>query len=160
MCVFSSLEMAALSQGLEQMRGFRDWCAANYPGGGYPSKVDKLLAAWFKHKGIEPIPYYQFQGADPGPVLEMIDKTGRMACITYGYGERYGRTIAHMVNSPCYRKYGCVLDNNFPCKPGDENQYEWMDRDELVRRMKIGTGQAWIFVWLTPPPPPAPRSAK
>ena len=44
MCVFTSIEMAALHAGLEQMRGFRNWVAEKYAGGGWPDKVDKLLA--------------------------------------------------------------------------------------------------------------------
>ena len=158
MCVFSAVEMAARYQGLEQMRGWRDWCAANYKGGGYPSKVDNLLSAWWKKKGIEPIPYLQFEGHDPEETLRRIDKTNRMACITYGQSPRYPNLIAHMVNCINYGvKYGVVLDNNFP---GDD-KYEWMEKAELVRRIRIQTnrqlGSAWVFVWLTPGSPPSPK---
>lgn len=153
MCVMSSIEMAARYQGLEELRGLRDWCAKE-PGGGYPSKVDRQLAAFFKAKGIKPIPYLQYEGRKPEALLEMIDKTGRMACITYGYSPRYGGRIAHMVCSPMYRgKYGVVLDNNFP----GEAKYEWMSKAELVNRINSGGG-GWVFVWLTPAPPPVPRN--
>jgi hypothetical protein len=163
MCVFTSIEMAARAQGLEQMRGYRDWWASVSKGGGWPDQVDKSLKAWFKHKGIQPIPYVQYEGKEPERVMSLIDKTGRMACITYGWGERYGTSIAHMVCSPGFRgKYGVVLDNNFVAKKTangwDENIYEWMDQAELCRRMKLGSGAAWIFVWLPPPPPPAARN--
>src|ERR1041385_8595259 len=47
MCVNSSIEMAARAQGLEQMRGYRDWTAQIAGGGSYPDKVDKQLAQWF-----------------------------------------------------------------------------------------------------------------
>jgi hypothetical protein len=158
MCVFTSIEMAARYQGLEQMRGWRDWAAANYAGGGYPQKVDQLLSAWWKAKSIKPIPYLQFEGKDPETIMATIDRTNRMASITYGYSPRYGRGIAHMVNAILYGdKYGTVLDNNFI---GDD-KYEWMDKAELVRRMRLTpngqAGSAWVFVWLTPGSPPPPK---
>src|ERR1700680_2925153 len=59
MCVFTSIEMAALHAGLEQMRGFRNWVAENYAGGGWPDKVDKMLTAYFKAKNLPAIPYIQ-----------------------------------------------------------------------------------------------------
>lgn len=162
MCVFTSIEHSARYQGLEQMRGWRDWCAKNYKGGGYPQKVDQLLALWFKAKSIQPIPYLQYQGNDPSEIMSLIDKTNRMASSTYGYSPRYGKQfIAHMVNPILYgTNYATVLDNNFP---GD-TKYEWMEKAELVRRMRLSpngaTGSAWVFVWLTPgsPPPPKGRS--
>jgi hypothetical protein len=157
MCVFTSIEMAARYQGLEQMRGWRDWCA-QYPGGGYPQKVDDLLAKWFKTKGIKPIPYLQFEGKDPEQLMARIDKTNRMACVTYGFSPRYGRgLIYHMTDCVLYRSnYGVVLDNNFI---GDKN-YEWMSQQELIRRMKLAGGSAWVFVWLTPGSPPPPKAKK
>jgi hypothetical protein len=74
MCVFSSIEMAAVWQGIDSFRGFRDWCATHYPGGGYPAKVDQLIAAYCKAKQIDPIPaYVQYEGRDPGPILLLCD---------------------------------------------------------------------------------------
>ena len=153
MCVMSSIEMAARWAGLEQLRGLRNWCAKE-SGGAYPSKVDRQLAAFFKEKGIKPIPYLQYEGRSPERLMELIYKTGRMACITYSYSPRYGGRIAHMVCSPMYRgKYAVVLDNNFI----GEDKYEWMSKEELVNRMK-GGGGAWVFVWLVPGPPPVPHN--
>lgn len=153
MCVFSSIEMAALWQGLECMRGWRNWCATNYPGGGYPQKVDQLIQDWCKHKGI-PVPEYaQYEGQSPEQILDIIDRTRRMACWTYGYGERYSGTIAHMTCGAKFGgKYAVNLDNNFP---GD-GSYEWMSRAELLKRIKHPSGKAWVFVWLTPAPPLPP----
>lgn len=154
MCVTSSIEMAALWAGLEQMRGFRNWCA-QYPGGGYPQKVDQLLAKYFKQKNITPIPYLQYEGRSPQALLSLISKTGRMACFTYGYSPRYSGRIAHMVCGPLYGdKYAVVLDNNFP----GENKYEWMTPAELVKRINYPSGSGWVFVWLPPSPPPSPRN--
>lgn len=159
MCVFTSIEVSARYQGLESMRGFRDWAAKNFRGGGYPAKVDDLLKKWFKAKGIEPIPYVQYTGVSPEQLLQLAAKTNRMISMTYGYSPRYGRTyIAHMVNGILYEKYGVVLDNNFP---GEKN-YEWMSPQEFVKRMRTDTSgrlsTAWVFIWATPGAPPPPRS--
>ncbi len=155
MCVFTSIEMAARWHGMETFRGFRDWCAGKYPGGGYPQKVDKLIAAYCAAKGITVPPYIQYEGGDVGSVLAACDKTARMACITYGYSPRYGNgTIAHMT---CCPKYGgalaVCLDNNFP----GEQSYEWMSLGEMQNRVKHPQGSGWVFVWLAPAPPPAPN---
>lgn len=154
MCVMSSIEMAALWQGMDEMKGLRDWCARE-PGGGYPSKVDKQLAAYCKSKNISVPKYLQYEGPDIEPILELCMKTGRMACITYGIGERYNnQQIAHMVCCAKFSgQYGVVLDNNFP----GENNYEWMSKQELIRRIKYPRNNGWIFVWLTNPPSPSPR---
>jgi hypothetical protein len=45
-----------------------------------------------------------------------------------------------------------VLDNNFI----GEQSYEWMDRAELVKRIKHPNGRAWVFVWLMAAPPLPP----
>ena len=158
MCVFSSIEMAALLQGMDEWKGCRDWWASKYPGGGYPSKVDKLVKAYADQKHIPLPPYVQWEGKDPRPILTTLAKTGRMACITYGYSPRYGGgRIAHMVCSPKFSgQYAVVLDNNFP----GESAYEWMSKDELVKRMGAGpgsNGSSWVFAWLTAPPPPPPK---
>src|SRR5262249_12039796 len=102
MCVMSSVEMAARWQGMAEWEGLRDWCARQ-PGGAWPEKVDRQLAAFAKAKGLPAPRYLQYQGRDPCPLLELIDRTGRMACVTYGYSPRYGGPIAHMVCCVKYR---------------------------------------------------------
>jgi hypothetical protein len=160
MCVMSSIEMAARYQNLTPLIGLRDW-AAQYPGGAYPEKVDRQLAAFFKARNLAPVPYLQYEGSDPDRLLTLIDRTNRMACIAYGQSPRYAGPrnprgiISHMVDCVLYgEKYGVVLDNNFI---GDSS-YEWMPKSELVRRMKMTSGSAWVFVWLTPGSPPPPRA--
>lgn len=147
MCVTSSIEMMARGLGLDAFTGFRDWCA-NEPGGAYPSKVDDQIKRYCAEKGIPVPPYVQIEG-DAGKVsaaLDLLDRTGRGAAITYGWGERYGSRIAHMTFCPGFGKYGVNLDNNFV----GEDAYEWMDRAELVRRCCYPSGQGWVFAWLTP----------
>lgn len=161
MCVMSSIEMSFRWAGVEEMRGLRDWCARE-PGGGYPAKVDKQIAAFCRSRGI-PVPkYVQYEGPDPGPVIEAALKSGRMAAITYGWSPRYKDEdgviltyIAHMTNCVKFSgRFAAVLDNNFP----GEGRYEWMDREELVRRCKFPQSSGWVFVALNPPPPPSPRN--
>lgn len=154
MCVMTSIEMAARWQGIESMRGLRDWCAKDR-GGAWPDKVDRQLRAFCRRRGIVVPPYLQYEGRDPETVLNLCERTGRMACVTYGYSPRYGSTIAHMINCVKFGSHWAVgLDNNFP---GDGN-YEWMNHAEFLRRIKHPGGSAWLFVWLAPPPPPVPHN--
>ena len=156
MCVFSSIEMALRYQGVEHMRGFRDWCAEHYPGGGYPSKVDQLLKAFCKAKAV-PLPdYIQYEGKDP-TVLDACLKTGRMACVTYcGRDPHYGpsKSVAHMTCSVyCDSSAGCILDNNFIGR----DELLWMNRKEILDRW-TGNGGGWVVIFLAPPPPPVPHN--
>jgi len=156
MCVDSSIEMAAVWQGLDEYKGFRNYWASVEGGGNMPSGVDRQVKAWCAKKGIPLTPYVQYQGKDPRPILELCDKTGRMACITYGYSPRYGPgVIYHMTCCPKFSgKYAVCLDNNFP----GEESYEWMSLDEMVNRVKFAGGSGWVFVWLVPSPPPIPHN--
>ncbi len=155
MCVMSSIEMAARLQGMEEMRGLRDWCAKE-PGGGYPSKVVRQIDAFCKKKGIPVPPYVQYEGPAPGPVIAAACRSGRMPCITYGTSPRYGgMPIAHMTCMPKYSgQFAVCLDNNFP----GEDKYEWMSLAEADRRVTYPGKSGWVFVWLTAPPPPSPRN--
>lgn len=155
MCVLSSIELAALFHGMEDLRGVRNYWAQRERGGAWPGKVDDQLGRYFKLPGKTSQPYMQFESRDPqkiAQVLELINKTGRMACCTYGYSPRYAGKISHMVCSPHFGKYCAILDNNFP------GSYEIMTREEGIRRMMDTSGAAWIFVWLTSPPPPPPKN--
>jgi hypothetical protein len=157
MCVMTSIETAGIYQNVPGVRGLRDWCARE-PGGAGPPKVADQLRRYFAAKGLPVPPYVQYEGADPGPVMELADRTGRMICTTYGYSPRYGKTIYHMVCAARFRGlWGVVLDNN-PVGIGPGRLYEWLESAELIRRAKHPQGKAWVFVWLTPPPPPAPHN--
>ncbi len=155
MCVMSSIEMAARWQLLEQCRGLRDWCA-QFPGGGYPEKVDKQLAEYCTQKKIPCPSYVQYEGADPA-ILEEALKSGRLPAVTYSGsdGVRYSGPIAHMVTLCHLDKHNaCVLDNNWSGDP--ENQLLWMSPDEFLKRW--GSKSGWAFVWLAAPPPPVPHN--
>src|SRR5262249_46058387 len=143
MCVDTSVEMAALYQGLEQMRGFRDW-AAREPGGGDPDKLADQIKRFCRAKGV-PVPrYVQYDGPDCEKLLEMADKTGRIACTTYGQCPRYVNrwnprgVIYHMVCSTRHRRdFGVVMDNNKVGGVDETHLHEWMTTEEHLRRIKF-----------------------
>ncbi|MBV9124086.1 MAG: hypothetical protein JO112_12065 [Planctomycetes bacterium] len=154
MCVATSWEMSMRYQGLDPMRGFRDWCA-KAPGGGYPAKLDQQIQQFCREKGI-PVPdYVQYEGRDPA-ILKLALQTGRLASVTYSGqdGVRYRGPIAHMVCLAHFDDHwACVLDNNAI----QEDGLLWMTPDDLVRRW-TGRGGGWAVVFFAPPPPPAPTN--
>src|SRR5438876_6136803 len=81
MCVMTSIEMAARWHGLESVRGLRDWCA-NEPGGAFPAKVDRQLKSFAAARGIAVPSYLQYEGRNVAALMELCERTGRMACIT------------------------------------------------------------------------------
>lgn len=145
LCVFASMTMAAR---WHNVRPLFDVIHKINEGGGWPEKVDKV----FKEHAPK-LEYTQYEGTDPA----MLDKAlseGRMACVTYGYGERYQmQTIYHMT---CLvhldSKWAVILDNNFP------GTYEWMPRAEFLKRWLHPGKQGWAYVMLTPGPPPIPHN--
>jgi hypothetical protein len=158
MCVDTAAEMAGRWGNVPGIAGFRDYWAARAPGGNWPNGLVKQIRDYYAAKGLPEPPYVQYQGPDPAPLLDLIDRTGRMACVTYGWSPRYGHTIFHMVNCPKFGgRWAVCLDNN-PVGISPGRKYEWVERREFVRRVKHPTGRAWVFVWLTPPPPPPPRN--
>ena len=153
MCVASSVEMALRWQGLDQMRGFRDWCAKQ-PGGSYPTKTDRQIKEFCRAKGIEVPNYMQFEGSDPA-LIEAAMKSGRFVACTYGGsdGVRYRGRISHMTNCVCYGPLVAILD----CNAIGENELLWMPTAEFLARWKSG-GSGWLFVWLAPGPSPPPTN--
>ena len=165
MCVNTSIEILCHYLGLSQYYGYRDWTAKKEGGGSYSKKVDQQLAAWEKAMGVtEPVPYLQYEGPNPEAVLEALDRAGLPCAHTYGWSPRYNKRIAHMVCGVHYGtpgQYAVVLDNN-PMQdfnPAQNKIFEWMSREEMIRRAKLGqSGNMWIFAWLAPPPPPVPKA--
>lgn len=156
MCVFTSFEMMCRQAGLEEFRGFRDWCASNYRGGGYPEKLASLISEYCKRKNI-PVPrYYQYEGTDL-TFLKNSLRSGRFACCTLYYSSRYGGRISHMVN--CAHANGprfyAICDNNQmrndPIPP-----YEWFDGEAKFHRA-IGD-RYWAVVLERPGLPCSPKN--
>lgn len=160
LCVFTSTEHSAKWSNVETLFGFRDWMR-QYPGGGWPEKLDAKIRELSTQRGQLVPKFVQFQGkaGDLLPIVEHALKTNRMPAVTYGFspsGRYGGRRIAHMVN--CVHldaKSACVLDNNYP----GVDKYEWMTRDELGRTITSG-GAGWVVVLLDPGPPPLPHNTK
>jgi len=145
LCVFTSIEMSARWANENELRGFQQKMRKE-PGGGWPEKVDRMMA-----KYAPGIKYVQYSGNDPG-ILDLAMKTGRMVAVTYGYSERYGGRVAHMVNLVHMdEKWATILDNNFV----GSDKLEWMSRVEFLRRWKM-TGGGWAVILLAPSPPPIP----
>lgn len=153
MCVASSWEMAMRYQGVDALRGFRDWCAG-FPGGGYPDKLDKQIQAFCKQKGLSVPDYVQYEGRDPALLREALGG-GRMVAVTYAGrdGARYSGPIAHMVCLVHFDdRWACLLDNNGI----GANELLWLSPADFLERW-TGSGSGWAVVFLAPPPPPAPR---
>ncbi len=149
LCVWASLEMTARYQNLTCLMGVFDQMKRE-PGGGWPERVDRVMKA-----RCPEVLYRQHLGSDMNFIREGID-SGRMVCVTYGYGELYGmRTIAHWV--VCVRmddEWTAILDNN------DIKHIWWMPTSEFARRFTWPRRSGWALYLLTPPPPPVPRNHK
>lgn len=149
LCVFASITWAAKYQNergaqqlFEKMR--------SEPGGGYPEKVDRMMARYCP--GVQ---YVQCTRGDMA-FLDAAHRSGRMTSVTYGGqdGVHYRGYVAHMVNLVHLdEKWACVSDNNFI----RDSQLLWMSRAEFERRWKMGGG-GWAVVLLSAPPPPPPRN--
>ncbi len=157
-CVFTSFEMMCRHAGLEEFRGFRDWCAAGYPGGGAPEKLARLVTAYCTAKRI-PVPrFYQYEGADLA-FLETALRTGRFACVTLYHSARYGGRIYHMVNcghaaGPRYRN---IVDNNRMRNDGIP-PVEWFDGVDRFKHAVSINGRYWAVVLERPGLPAPPKN--
>ena len=153
LCVFTSIEMAADDQNVEQLLGFQKWMTRR-PGGGYPSKVTKTISDFCKERSLSEPRYLQVEGREEVyEILKLACRTGRMPGVTYSFsptGRYGGMRIAHMVNIlHCTDSEVCVLDNNFP------KTYEWMSKQEFLRTF-TGGRDGWAVILLdsgSPYPP-------
>lgn len=154
LCVFTSLNHSAIWQDIDVLKDFQKWMRSK-PGGGYPQKVDAMIAQKCKEAGA-PVPdYIQVEGKDL-EILDLACKTGRMPGVTYGFSPsgRYGGSrISHMVNlAHADGKNYAVLDNNYI------EDLEWLSKSEFQRA--YGSDGGWSVIFLKPGPPPAPRNRK
>lgn len=153
MCVSTSMTHAARWHAMRDWYNWRDWCA-KFPGGGYPSKMDKQIKQFSDEKKIPAPPYLQYEGKDPS-ILEEAFKAGLLPSVTYSGrdGVRYSGSIAHMVNLVYLDdKSAAIMDNN-----GKPEDLIWMSRDEFIDRWTNGRS-GWAHFWLLPGPPPPPRN--
>lgn len=159
MCVFTSFEHSMRWAGLEEFRGFRDWCAQKYPGGGYPEKLAKLVKAYCSAKNIsrevfDPDKDMVQIDASSAQAVELIEAALRqnlLPCVTLYYSpKRYGGRIYHMINcAHLDGKQGAELDNNF-------RPLEWSNRAECIRRMSLNN-RLWAVCVNKPGPPRLPH---
>lgn len=153
MCVSTSMTHQARWQNMREWVQFRDWCA-KFPGGGYPSKMEKQVKQFSAEKGLSVPAYIQYEGTDTA-ILKLALATGRMPSVTYSGrdGVRYRGTIAHMVNLVHLDdQWAAIMDNN-----GKPEDLIWMSPEEFKDRWTSGGG-GWAFIWLTTPPPPPPTN--
>lgn len=155
LCVFTSIEHAARWANVTSLIDFRDWMTTK-PGGGWPQKVDAMIAEKCKQLGVQPPEYIQLQGGrELLDILRSALASNRMIGVTYSFsptGRYGGAKIAHMVNLVHLdSQYACVLDNN---EPG-EDKYEWMSVEEFVRTFTNGRA-GWAVILLDRGPPPFP----
>ena len=145
LCVFASMSMAARWHNIRELS---DVINKLKEGGGWPEKVDAVFKKFAP--GVE---YVQYEGTNPA-ILDKAISESRPACVTYGYGERYKmQTIYHMVMLVHIdAKWAVILDNNMP------GTYEWMAREEFLKRWAHPSGKGWAYVMLVPPPPPVPHN--
>jgi hypothetical protein len=156
LCVFTSINHSAYWQNVRVLQKFRDWMT-KHPGGGYPSKVDKMIAQICKEEGV-PVPdYIQVEGSDLEP-LRLACKTGRTPGVTYCFspsGRYGGQRIAHMVSLVHLDdKWAGILDNNYP----GADKIEWLTIEEF-KKTYMGGGGGWGVILLNPGPPPVPRNS-
>lgn len=145
LCVFASMSMAAR---WHHVRELSDVIHKLKEGGGWPDKVSDVIKQYAPDLDV-----VQYEGTDPA-ILDKALAEDRPVCVTYGYGERYQmQTIYHMVMLVHLDPHSAaILDNNFP------GTYEWMSREEFLRRWVHPSGKGWAFVMLAPPPPPPPHN--
>ncbi len=146
LCVFASITWSARYQNERKLFDLFEKMRQE-PGGGYPEKVDQMIAKY--GNGAT---YVQYEGND-STILRAALATGRLPCVTYdGHDPHYAGTIAHMVNlTHLSSKWACISDNNFP----RDDQHVWLTPDEFLQRWR-GGGMGWAVVLIAPPPPPPP----
>jgi hypothetical protein len=152
LCVFSSIGHAARWQHVYQLEDFQKWMRS-HPGGGYPEKVDKMIAQKCQEAGVSRPHYLQYEGRNTDLIKKAL-VTSRMPSITYaGHDCHYSGRIAHMVNTILWTdRYAVILDNNFI----KEDQLVWMTPAEAEQRWAEDGG--WVVVLLGNPPPPPPHN--
>lgn len=163
MCVYNSFRASLVSQYRNDFDDYARWLAANFPGGGYPSRVTEYTRAYCRAKGIEGFEeqYVQIVGEDTIEAMEEALQDGRSPAFTYsGDPSFYGGPVPHMVNLVyADRDWWGVVDNNRP------DRVEWVRREIAIKRHKHYDA-GWCILYLGKPqlsrpvnrPPDPPNS--
>lgn len=148
LCVFTSIQYAALYQDVFQLKEFQAWMR-KHPGGGWPEKVDQMIDKLCKEKGWAKPRYIQNRNGDLA-LLELACRTGRPPSITYSFspsGRYGGGKIAHMVSLfHAIGGFWGIADNNYP------DEIEWLTTEEFKKTFG-GIGGGWSVILLQPGPP-------
>lgn len=155
LCVFTSIQHSAVRQNEAVLRDFQQWMRSK-PGGGYPKKVDAMIAAKCLQEGRPTPSYLQVRNNDL-EILRAACASGRMPGITYCYspsGRYGGRRISHMVSLiHADKNWFGILDNNY-VSPG---QIEWLSEKEFYGTY-TGQDGGWSVILLNEGPPPRPKN--
>ena len=156
LCVYASAKHTGDWQSDAAFYGLFEYMKL-FPGGSYPEKFDKTLAAYCKEKNLAVPKYVQVQDNNLD-VLITACQNRMMPGVTYSRsptGRYQGQKISHMVTLVhATKNWFAVLDNNYI----GENSIEWMKPDEFLKTYSGTSGKGWCIVLLTDPPPPAPFS--
>lgn len=142
LCVFTSIEYAARWQNENRLKDFQQKMKQE-PGGGWPEKVDKMIAKY------GPGTLYIQDTSGDFELIKLAVSTGRMPSVTYdGHDPHYRGDIAHMVSLAwADDTWVAITDNNYP----KDNEHVWMSVAEFKKRH-----DGWSVYLLSPPPPPIP----
>ncbi len=152
-CVFRSIDYAARWQQVHELYDLPEQLVqAGIEGGGYPHKVEQVLARF-----APGVPYLQDTSGDPD-ILEAILQNRphalrhlrRPRLPLRRHYRPHGLPAPFRSRSPIGL---CVCDNNFP----DDGRLVWMSSDEFLQRWK-GGGGGWVVCLLKSPPPPPPHN--
>lgn len=151
LCVFTSVQHAGYWQNIPALDGFRRFMEGQ-PGGGWPEKLDDMIARFCKKNGATVPSYIQHTGGDDH-FLDLALHTDRIVCVTYaGSDDFYRGGIDHMVNlAHLDATRAAIIDNN---RPGT---WLWMSRTDFLSRWRA-RGGGWAVVFLASPPPSHPAN--
>jgi len=132
--VFTSIEWSARTQGVGKLYGLQAYMRRQ-PGGGWPEKVDRVVAAYAKSK-VGYVHIVDDSAESYADLLAECLRAGLYPSITWGGDVSHyrGQRIDHMVSlvSLTDSEVG-ILDNNFP------SEILYVDRPTALRRMAMGT---------------------
>lgn len=155
LCVFTSIMHDARFQNVIPLFYFQNYMK-KHPGGGYPEKVDRMIASYLQEQGLpkDSVLYIQDTTGNAELLKEAL-KSGRPVGITYdGNDCHYSHSIAHMVTLVHFTdNWAAILDNNFI----GQNQIVWMRPQELIKRWKGNSG-GWSVILLDAGAPPVPHN--
>lgn len=163
LCVYCSMRHAGVWHDESVFAAMFDYMK-QFPGGGYPAKVDKMVVKYCQEKGLPKPDYIHVEDSDLD-ILKSACQTGHLVMTTYSFsptGRYRGQRIAHMVNLVhADDRHFVILDNNYmPKDPANPDNYEWLTPEEFRRVSSQGGGNYWAMILLKPGAPLPPKNPK